>query len=56
MSSEFASGKDFTSSGGNFTAKGEVLSEFRSLQADTRKLFKKHTPPITYIPLDDRRP
>jgi adenylate cyclase len=24
---------------------------FRKLDADTRKLFKKHTPPITYIPL-----
>jgi class 3 adenylate cyclase len=29
---------------------------FRSLQADTRKLFKKHTPPITYIDADDQRP
>ena len=34
MSTEYAAGKDFTASGGNFTAKGEVLSEFRSLQAD----------------------
>jgi lysozyme family protein len=34
MESEYAAGKDFTASGGNFTAKGEVLSEFRSLQAD----------------------
>lgn len=34
MNTELAPGKDFTSSGGNFTAKGEVLSEFRSLQAD----------------------
>ncbi|MDD2707899.1 MAG: adenylate/guanylate cyclase domain-containing protein [Verrucomicrobiae bacterium] len=25
---------------------------FRSLAAETRKLFKKHTPPITYIPVD----
>jgi class 3 adenylate cyclase len=29
---------------------------FRSLQPDTRKLFKKHTPPITYIDAEDRRP
>lgn len=29
---------------------------FRSLHADTRKLFKKHTPPITYIDADDQRP
>jgi class 3 adenylate cyclase len=27
---------------------------FRKLSADTRKLFKKHTPPITYIPTDQR--
>jgi class 3 adenylate cyclase len=29
---------------------------FRSLSSEARALFKKHTPPITYIPLDDRRP
>jgi adenylate cyclase len=29
---------------------------FRSLQADTRTLFKKHTPPITYIDAGDHRP
>lgn len=29
---------------------------FRSLQPDTRKLFKKHTPPISYIDAGDRRP
>jgi hypothetical protein len=29
---------------------------FRSLQAETRKLFKKHTPPISYIDADDPRP
>lgn len=29
---------------------------FRSLQAETRKLFKKHTPPISYIDADNRRP
>lgn len=27
---------------------------FRKLNNDTRKLFKKHTPPVTYIPLEDR--
>jgi len=26
---------------------------FRRLNPDTRKLFKKHTPPITYIPIDE---
>ena len=29
---------------------------FRRLAADTRKLFKKHTPPIIYIDSDDSRP
>jgi len=29
---------------------------FRRLAPATRTLFKKHTPPITYIDLDDRRP
>jgi len=29
---------------------------FRRLSPDTRKRFKKHTPPITYIPLEDRHP
>ena len=27
---------------------------FRTLSSKTRKLFKKHTPPITYIPLGER--
>ena len=27
---------------------------FRKLTADTRKLLKKHTPPVTYIPLEER--
>ncbi len=27
---------------------------FRKLGPETRKLFKKHTPPITYIPVDER--
>jgi lysozyme family protein len=31
---EYVSGKDFTSSGSNFTGKGEAVSEFRGLQAD----------------------
>lgn len=29
---------------------------FRKLAPETRKLFKKHTPPITYLPLDAPRP
>jgi class 3 adenylate cyclase len=29
---------------------------FRRLSPDARKRFKKHTPPITYIPVEDRRP
>jgi class 3 adenylate cyclase len=29
---------------------------FRNLQPETRQLFKKHTPPITYISADDTRP
>ena len=29
---------------------------FRSLQPETRTLFKKHTPPVTYIDSSDRRP
>ena len=29
---------------------------FRSLAPETRQLFKKHTPPITYIAADDPRP
>jgi len=31
-------------------------SVFRRLAPETRKLFKKHTPPIRYIGLDERRP
>jgi adenylate cyclase len=27
---------------------------FRALDAPTRKLFKKHTPPVTYIRIEDR--
>jgi len=29
---------------------------FRSLEPQTRHLFKKHTPPVTYISVDDVRP
>jgi adenylate cyclase len=29
---------------------------FRLLSAEARKRFKKHTPPITYIPVEDRHP
>jgi adenylate cyclase len=29
-------------------------SLFRQLGPSTRKLFKKHTPPVTYIPLEER--
>jgi class 3 adenylate cyclase len=29
---------------------------FRSLQPETRRLFKKHTPPISYIDAHDHRP
>jgi class 3 adenylate cyclase len=28
------------------------VAAFRALDAPTRKLFKKHTPPVTYIPID----
>ena len=27
---------------------------FRKLHKDTRRLFKKHTPPVTYIPVEQR--
>ena len=29
---------------------------FRRLSPEVRRRFKKHTPPITYIPVEDRRP
>jgi len=37
-------------------SKGFAMSPqvFRSLGKETRSLFKKHTPPVTYIHLDDR--
>ena len=39
-------------------SKGLAMSAavFRSLEPATRQLFKKHTPPITYIGVDDTRP
>jgi class 3 adenylate cyclase len=30
------------------------VDTFRKLNPETRKLFKKHTPPITYIDIDER--
>jgi len=30
------------------------VEAFRQLQPETRKLFKKHTPPITYIGVDEK--
>jgi class 3 adenylate cyclase len=32
------------------------VEAFRQLAPETRKRFKKHTPPITYIPVEARRP
>jgi class 3 adenylate cyclase len=32
------------------------VSAFRKLEPETRKRFKKHTPPVTYIPVDSARP
>lgn len=29
---------------------------FRALKPETRTLFKKHTPPVSYIRADDKRP
>jgi class 3 adenylate cyclase len=29
---------------------------FRTLSPEGRALFKKHTPPVTYLPVDDHRP
>jgi adenylate cyclase len=39
-------------------ARGFAISPqaFRRLAPATRRLFKKHTPPITYIPVEARRP
>ncbi len=36
-------------------AKGIALTPqvFRKLEPETRKLFKKHTPPVTYIPVEE---
>jgi len=33
-----------------------TASAFRALKPETRTLFKKHTPPISYIGVEDRRP
>jgi hypothetical protein len=30
------------------------VETFRKLKPETRKLFKKHTPPITYIDIDEK--
>ena len=32
------------------------VSAFRKLSPDLRRRFKKHTPPVSYIGVDDRRP
>jgi hypothetical protein len=40
MATQFVAGKDFTANGSNFTGKGAVLSEFRSLQADLNAFAK----------------
>jgi adenylate cyclase len=32
------------------------VEAFRALSPEARARFKKHTPPITYIPVEDRRP
>jgi class 3 adenylate cyclase len=29
---------------------------FRALSSEARSAFKKHTPPVTYLPVDDQRP
>jgi class 3 adenylate cyclase len=31
-----------------------TVETFRKLGKETRKLFKRHTPPITYIPIEER--
>jgi hypothetical protein len=30
------------------------VETFRQIKPETRKLFKKHTPPITYIGVDEK--
>lgn len=32
------------------------VEAFRALSPSTRERFKKHTPPVTYIPVEDKRP
>ena len=44
---------------GAMRSEGEIAitpALFRKLSAETRTLFKKHTPPISYIGVDDLRP
>jgi hypothetical protein len=31
-----------------------TVQTFRKLNKETRKLFKKHTPPIIYIPVEEK--
>lgn len=33
-----------------------TATAFRALKPETRKLFKKHTPPVSYIGVTDKRP
>lgn len=33
-----------------------TAAAFRALKPETRALFKKHTPPVSYIAVEDRRP
>ncbi len=40
----------------NATSIALSAAAFRKLSSETRRLFKKHTPPITYIPTDAPRP
>jgi class 3 adenylate cyclase len=35
---------------------GMTAQVFRQLSPESRKRFKKHTPPILYIPIEDKRP
>lgn len=46
---------DSVNTAARLTSRGVALTPqvFRKLSADTRKLFKKHTPPTTYIPVAD---
>jgi adenylate cyclase len=46
---------DTVNTAATMSSHGIALSPqaFRMLDAATRKLFKKHTPPVTYIPVDE---